>query len=588
MKAIKTFFLSCCIATSLEAASYTPQALAHFFSVQYAPYAWKQSYCGWNLENEVKTLEKTWSSDPKASLFRFIKNTRDYHVGARFYSTEASILPFRLVHVGGRFFVSEIFENFEDRISLAVGDEVISWNGKPIMSVVRALINYAGTGEEDSLTEQQLAAYTLTERWGSRGLKKESGSVRIESIRNNKKVISHIKWIEIPEVFPYFGEKKASLGWDLDFTTNVKNIFQTALSKKVSYPAFLGESSSVTIMDSRFSLGNKEGYLPALGKVVWRWGPQKFKYFPFLKKRKYRLNAYISELETGKKVGYVRIPTFSPSPELEEDEELLYFDFLTSMAEEYKAVFKYLRENSDMILVDQTRNPGGVVFYCYAVLSCISQKELHLSQEKIKISNEDVVLAQIFLKVVEIFKDYSEKEANDFWSEIFMGIQPAKGWNQAIASFAEGIIDAWEKGQDLTDPLYFFGVDYLKPVLPDVVEKPVVCLVDELCFSCGDIFPAILQDNGVAIIAGSKTAGAGGSRGSFSFPNIENIEEIYLTTSLVLREDGGVIENVGITPDVEIAMEVEDINTNFTPFVYRLTTLINEILLKDGTGTSTP
>jgi C-terminal processing protease CtpA/Prc len=113
------------------------------------------------------------------------------------------------------------------------------------------------------------------------------------------------------------------------------------------------------------------------------------------------------------------------------------------------------------------------------------------------------------------------------------------------------------------------SVETLMPfeILPnESLKRPlrIVLLVNEMCASMCDIFSAMLQDNGLATLVGSRTMGAGGNVVThFQAPNSHLI--VRQTESLILRRLGGneqesqewdaaYIENHGVQPEIEIDM----------------------------------
>ncbi len=90
----------------------------------------------------------------------------------------------------------------------------------------------------------------------------------------------------------------------------------------------------------------------------------------------------------------------------------------------------------------------------------------------------------------------------------------------------------------------------------------VALLVNEMCASMCDIFSAMLQDDGLAIVVGTQTMGAGGNVVGYNqAPNSHF--DVRQTESLIVRKDGSYIENVGVKPDVVVPV------ANYTASKYK-------------------
>ena len=130
----------------------------------------------------------------------------------------------------------------------------------------------------------------------------------------------------------------------------------------------------------------------------------------------------------------------------------------------------------------------------------------------------------------------------------------------------------------MTDPYFIWGVDRINPNNKVKYSKPIVIIINELDFSGGDFFPAILQDNKRATIVGSRTAGAGGYVNSIAFPNSFGFAGISFTGSIGERTDKNPIENLGVTPDVEIKLTVEDVRKGFTQYLGKVKSTVDSLI----------
>jgi C-terminal processing protease CtpA/Prc len=107
--------------------------------------------------------------------------------------------------------------------------------------------------------------------------------------------------------------------------------------------------------------------------------------------------------------------------------------------------------------------------------------------------------------------------------------------------------------------------------------KPVLMLINDQCYSCGDIFPALLQDNKRAKLFGTTTAGAGGAVGEFG-PLSFSGSSISLTLNVMKRSNGQYIENVGITPEVKYEVTQDDVATNYRKYKIAYVTALMKMI----------
>jgi len=108
---------------------------------------------------------------------------------------------------------------------------------------------------------------------------------------------------------------------------------------------------------------------------------------------------------------------------------------------------------------------------------------------------------------------------------------------------AEGIIvkvDSRVDGERILDALG-------SPILPDA---PLVILIDENSASASEIVAGAMKDTRRATLVGMKTFGKGSVQTQIRFRD----GAVLLTTAHYLSPSGSVIDDVGVSPDVEVSM----------------------------------
>jgi C-terminal processing protease CtpA/Prc len=146
-----------------------------------------------------------------------------------------------------------------------------------------------------------------------------------------------------------------------------------------------------------------------------------------------------------------------------------------------------------------------------------------------------------------------------------------------VRDYCSFVLKQYSDGKQISDPYYLWGVD---KITPNAIHytKPIVLLVNQLDFSGGDFFPAIMQDNKRVTIVGTRTAGAGGYVLEAQFPNNLGLETVRFTGSIAERVSLNPIENLGVTPDVSAPMTVNDIRNGFKNYEDEVRTVIKDLI----------
>ncbi len=201
------------------------------------------------------------------------------------------------------------------------------------------------------------------------------------------------------------------------------------------------------------------------------------------------------------------------------------------------------------LIIDQVNNPGGSVGYLYSLAAMLSDELLYTPRHRMSITQAEVQNAYGILDITD-----ADFEAQGIPEEL----------RDTLRDNARFIVEQWREGKTRTDPYHLGLGDYIAPSPLIQYSKPLMVITNELDFSGGDFFPAILQDNGRAKIFGTRTAGAGGYVGLIDQrPNDLGLAGVSYTGSLAERIDDDFIESDGVTPDVEYELTVDDVRGGF-------------------------
>ncbi|MFT5319051.1 MAG: hypothetical protein ACI8RA_002321, partial [Chlamydiales bacterium] len=515
---------------------------------------------GWDLDNEIEKAKNKVQSknnitirDYHVILNEFFSSTRDYHVSVHFYNTERSSLPFSVKSAKGRYYLTYI-----DRKALPqkffpseVGDELVLFDGKPTDTVVKqikkeALFNDGRiTGDGNDRTDHSEAERLLTNRYHGDHIVPK-GPVNIAIKKKYADILTHytLSWQYTPEKVPEnsFANFNKSLISPKTIAAT-ENILPCGIKEppRVSMTApFWSMEKSLTHKDeiNLHLCGSKKSFIPRLGPVLWETSA------------KNSFDAYLFHAPDGKQIGYVRIPHYMGGHEEESD---------------FSNIIQHLEDNSDALIIDQINNPGGSVSYLYNLASMLTDKPLELPKHRMTITQNEVLFAAQLIPHLERIS--TDMQATWDFGPRFGGHHVNKKLTDSLLDHSRLVIDEWNNGKAITKPCYINGIQTVQPSDEARYTKPILLLTNEMDFSGGDFFPAILQDNKRVTILGTNTAGAGGTVDGFSYPNMLGVEEFKYTSSLAERSNNNPIENLGVQPDIEYELGAYDFQNNYSEYV---------------------
>ncbi len=554
------------------------------FKTKYVPFEWKQLHAGWDLEKDIAAAKLKVNSEECCSIKEFqsivkeiLKGPLDYHVKPHFYATERAELPFCVRSANKRYFFSYIEKDsslFLEPFPFEVGDELLTVDGVAVDILVQnlsrqgfnletaardgklmqeieleSLCNGVGhsqmakdhpiandSGSRDCVklpsraavsrfnkpTDQMIAEVTFTLRFAELGDEVPQGVVTLVGMKKGKKeqVSCKVEWGYVPEYI--FSNKK--------------------------YDAVFAKGSSV-IDDPMIMIGSKRGCLPFLGEPFWQ-APKDYTFF-----------AYLFHLDN-KVIGVVRISTFG-------------FESAGVAVEEFAEIIEKFQKEADCIVIDQMNNSGGCLLSMYALLSMLTDKPLQVPKHHVMIGDDEVYLA--YKKILGLEDIGSDDEAIKALGKEIDGYPISFALIKSIQERMQEILQEAKSFNRISSPGYMYGISSIMPHPKVQLRKPVLCLINPIDMSCADFFPAILQDNKRATLMGERTAGAGGAVSRITFPNGSGIRHIEMTTSMAVRPCGTIIENCGVSPDIEYIPTVDDLQDNYVEYKTEILNILREM-----------
>jgi hypothetical protein len=244
---------------------------------------------------------------------------------------------------------------------------------------------------------------------------------------------------------------------------------------------------------------------------------------------------------SGKTIGFIRIPSFSPRTTTAVAQQQLSDEML------------YFQAHSDGLIVDDMRNPGGFVAWQNTVCQYMIPYPFRVTGWSMRATAARV---QSFANNLNFAKlSGAPQNVIDLYQSLFDTMQTA-----------------YKENRGMTGPVPLDGTSLDRQPATDAsganlaYSKPLIVLVDEFSISGGDQFPSVIQDAKRGPIVGIRTMGAGGTNGSFPATDYSEGTAgitfgIAVRAQAIATPDFGVTqytENVGVRPDIELDYMTKD------------------------------
>lgn len=512
---IHPFAVLCLLVVPAAAQLTTEQRLADFHNLtdlyarRYAALEWKKAAVGFDALNLTPWLDRVRTAKTDLEFYDvmidYVASLKDAHDQYLVPSEFEAWLGFSVDLYDGKALIDSV-----DRTILnfrvypfGPGDELISVDGKTPDEWIQLFSKYVSAGS--SRATQRMAAELITDRYqGYYPFAGDVGETAVVVIqrRNGERETYNMPWFKD-------GTPLTVLGASPSPTAQV-------LKARSAGPHYL----DVLHRYRNFKL-------PVRTHVVGfdRLAPVFALPVGFeqrLGKRSY--DSYYSGTYTtddGTRVGYLRIPDFE-------------YPSLTDLDKE----MKNFEANTDVLVVDVMRNPGGDVCAAEDILSRLSVRDFQGAVAETRVTWMDIIDLDYAIEEAEYFED------TDSLTQ--------------LTAMRDAYREGYDKNQGRTRPMPICAVDATRTAAATAYTKPVLVLVDEMSASSADIFAAMVQDNQVGPLFGSRTMGAGGSPEQ-DFAGVYSEGTTTLTRSLVVRPrpvttpefpTTSYVENVGVRPEI--------------------------------------
>jgi hypothetical protein len=534
------------------------QSLAALYAKRYGPYEWKRDALGVDLFNIAPWLAKVQATKNDLDFYdlmsQYVASLNDAHDTYQIPSTFQANLNFVVDIYDGKLLVDYINRSRlpASEFGFVNGYELVSIDGQDAQQLLDGLLRYEIAANPRST--RRLAAQLLTIR--PQYLIPRAPDVPEISVVLFRRPDGGMESYRIPwaksgmpltsvgrYTTPFSLAAKRSMASSYSGMSTVDPVTDPPVADEVpEYLQLLNRLQNCRLPDK--AVNNFGSQAPVFAAGL----PTSF----VLRQGKSVSDPFYSGVfgANGHTIGFIRIPSFSP---LNTTTALIAF----------QNEIAYFQANTEGLVIDDMRNPGGSVGYLNAIVSYLMTTkwrsiafELRATSEWVSAVSSSMVSAaalgapQSYLDLLQLIKD-----------EILAANAAQRGRTKPIP-LDDVTIDR--------DP----ATDSKGNMI--AYTKPLIVLVDEMSASGADAFAATIQDNARGPLVGWRTMGAGGNvegweAGTYSLGYTTVTESLMNRKNPVVTSDyptAPYVENIGVRPDITVDyMTVQNLNRGGKPFV---------------------
>jgi hypothetical protein len=532
------------------------QALAGLYAKRYGPYEWKRDALGVDLFNIAPWLAQVQATKNDLDFYevmqQYVASLNDAHDVYELPSAFQASLNFTVDIYDGKLLVDFINRSRlpAAEFGFVTGYELVSIDGQDSQKQLDGLLRYEIAANPRST--RRLAAQLLTLR--PQVLMPHAADVPEISVVLFRRPDGNMESYRIP--WAKSGLLLTNVG---RYTTPGLNLL-TTLSGRRRIPK-VGPPDVPPVPDETpdyLQVLNRLQNCRLPDKAVNGFGAQAPVFAAslpssfVLRQGKSGLDPFYSGVFSagGHTIGFIRIPSYSPTS-------------TTAALTAFQNEIAFFQANTEGLVVDEMRNPGGSVSYLNAIVSYLMPSKWRSIAFELRASSEWVVA--ISSSLVSATAQGAPQNILDL-----------------LQAIKDEIVAANGAMRGRTKPIPLDDVTIDRDPATDAkgnmiaYTKPLIVLVDEMSASGGDAFAATIQDNARGPLLGWRTMGAGGNveaweAGTYSL-GITTVTESLMNrkTAIVTAEYPAApyVENIGVRPEIVVDyMTADNLNQKGKPFV---------------------
>ncbi len=508
----------------------------------YGPLHWKAKSINLDWNKDVQEFQEkiaNVASDTKfyQLLAQFLSTLQDAHVSSQVPSTYKASLGFLCDYIEGKVLIEKIDTlRLPDMLfPFQKGDQVLAIGGVPVEQMIKELSLVNNTGHQES--QVRIAAARLTSRREGSGLAVPRGITTVTVLPKGAAQPVTVTATWITAGIPVVELDDLSKVLDGDSMVTVVSTASDSLD-------LMKELKQMPLFNMKLPNAKLQDWAQA--GITDIGAPDSMFTLPASAKKidGLPMTAAIYSV-AGKNIGVLRIPAY--------DKDELLQNVAQAVTE--------MQDATDVLVIDQTNNPGGSVSLVSNIVSLFADKSYVDMNFMVRPS----------LQWVDAFAGINQQI-----SDLLAADPKDMAGNALKARFAyleQEMRDSLAEKKFLTTPISLdlegqFGMIQPQPSIR--YTKPVLLLINEFDFSGGDAFPAIMKDNGRVTLFGARTSGAGGNVQEYG-PLTNSFFKFHLTESLMVRPNGQLMENLGVTPDVAYKVTEDDFMNGYQNYLAAFT-----------------